>query len=361
MNKTATLISLIIIQILLFGCLDGPRVILAPDYEVEEYVQATVSNYTPAPSDLRPTPTLPPFSIANDSYTLSSQAMSFLPPTIWKIDKENVNYVKFKSRDQRAWFEAGYESTGYDLEPEAFKNYTDNALASLYGRSEDFEIVEDMEIGVRRVITSRFMNNGLTWYAFDAYIQRNFVIYFFSFHTLESEWDYYQHGFMEIYESLETKTGYVDNDQLYEFTSIYIDPGNVFRVRKPIGWGVSGVEEIDDKTQIESIQSPDGLASMRTIIYSSESELTPDNIGQTAIGLLREIIAEDMVFTGDQVLPDGRIRLNWVSAATNTSGFSFFWLNEFDLYLLSFIHDIEKEGICQQANYQIGDSFFFIE
>jgi hypothetical protein len=279
---------------------------------------------------------------------------------IWEIDTENPHYVKYVSWDQRAFFEAGYESTGYDLAPESFVNYVDNAINALYGKAEQFEVLEDIVDSNRRIITSEFFNNGLVWKTRDVFIQRNFVVYFFSFHTLEADWDHYLPGFIEIYESLEPTTSLVTSNELYEFTTVYTDPGDIFHVRKPIGWSASEVTTINDETQIATLAAPDGLASFEIFIHSSQESLTPENIGQTAIGILREFVAKDMSFTDNQLLPDGRIRLDWVSSETDSSGFAFFWLEEFELYVICFSQDDIREGIYRQANYQIGDSLRFL-
>ena len=361
MPKKILTTLLMLTMVFAAGCEEGPRVILAPEYEMDAYAPTAVSDYTPAPSDPKPTPTMPPFSISSTIYTLPSSAMSFRPPLIWEKETENANYVKFISRDKRAFFEAGYESTGYDLDQEAFDRYVDNAISALYAQSEQFTVTEDTREDGRRVVTSQFLNNGLVWKTRDVFIQKNFVVYFFSFHTLQADWEYYLPGFEQIYASLESNTRFVTTDDLYEFTTIYVDPGNAFRVRKPIGWSASGVVTISEETESEILEAPDGLASFRVLIHKPSEPLTPENVGQTATVLLRENIAEDMAFTYDQILPDGRIRLDWTSSSISSRGFSFFWLEKFDLYVISFWQDNSKEGIYQQANYQIGDSFKFLD
>ncbi len=342
------------------GCEDGGRVILDPNYEIDDFAPTRDTVYTPAPSEPEPTPTRPPFLISGTRYSLPSGAMSFTPPVIWEIDTEIDNYSKFISRDKHAFFEAGYESTGYDLPKEAFDFYVDNAIAALYGKSDQFEVLDDTTDDGSRTITAQFLNNGLLWKTRDVFVQRNYAVYFFSFHALSTDWDYYLPGFVEIYESLETITKFVTDDFLYEFTTIHADPGKVFRVRKPIGWGVSDIEKIDSETEIEILRSPDGLANLQIIIHKPQEPLTPDNLGQTAAKLLRENIAEDLEFTAFLLLPDGRIRQDWVSSENGSSGFSFFWLQNFDLYVICFSQDNQKEGIYTQANYQIGDSFKFL-
>lgn len=103
MQRKILITLLMLTMVFTAGCEEGPRVILAPDYEMDEYAPTAVSDYTPAPSDPKPTPTMPPFSISSTIYTLPSSAMSFQPPLIWEKNTENANYVKFISRDKRAY------------------------------------------------------------------------------------------------------------------------------------------------------------------------------------------------------------------------------------------------------------------
>ncbi|MDO9546802.1 MAG: hypothetical protein Q7J07_08665 [Pelolinea sp.] len=341
---------------------DTPRVIMAPGYEptATDFPKLFVDIGTPIPTSIPPTPTIPPLLTDNVVYTLPSQALYFYPLVGWLKQNENPSYVKFDSPDKAAWFEATLETTGYTLEDHVFSTYTENLITALYSGLEEFEIVEKTTGGVRAEFTSRFVQNGKTWYALDTFIQRNEVVYTLSFHALESVWDVYLPSFRSVYESAETQTGYVSSDLIYQFMRSYSDPKNVFNVSIPMGWQVAEAEEIADKMIVESVFSPDNQAEVQTAIFASEKVLTPDDIGQTAIGLMKELVATDIRITQSDVLQDGRIRLDWVSNSTGKSGFTFFWLNGTDLYLLTFMQDNQHSEIYQRMLYAIGDTFQFV-
>ncbi len=182
-------------------------------------------------------------------------------------------------------------------------------------------------------------------------------MYLLSFHGLETVWESYLPGFQTVYESIEMRTGYVSDDLLYVFMKSYIDPGNVFNVSISLGWRVSDVEDFKDTVRVEPVRSLDQQAEMQIAIYAAEEVLTPQNIGQTAIGLLKDLIANDLRINANEVLRNWRIRLDWTSNSTGQTGFPFFWLNGTDLYLLTFMQDNQHPEVYQRMLYEIGDSF----
>ncbi len=101
----------------LTACASEPRVKMAPGYEDTPTpigAQANVMG-TPEPTEIPPTPTPEPLQLDNNLYTLSSKAMSFKPPVGWTAASESSNYVRFEAPDKRAWMEAAFESSGYEL------------------------------------------------------------------------------------------------------------------------------------------------------------------------------------------------------------------------------------------------------
>ena len=353
------IITLILFSFLAVSCVEGSRVLLAPDYEnADPAIGIPTRGYTPEASTPEPTATLPVLRVDNEPYMLESNALIFQPPANWLLVKSLDYYVKFTDRDNIAWFEAAYETTGYELESEQFVQYCDNVIHSLYSRNPDFEILEETLDGVRRTVISSYSIAGVEWKSMDAFIQREEVVYMLSFHTPAFMWESMVPGFVGVYESVVTQRGYVGEENLYAFVGPYVSPANIFSFqRKPLSWQVTSEESGDDRTTIENIKPPDGHAVVQTVIYLPDVELSPANIGQTAIGKLRELHNEDLKIVDDYVLMDGRVRLDWVSADSNQAGFSFFWLNEYDLILLTFKYDGDYEHIYQQVLFRIGDSF----
>ena len=98
MKRTLTIIETVLAALIIAGCADGgPRVMLDPDYEMDDFVPTQESHYTPEPTKPKPTPTQPPFMISKDAFTFPTSAMAFYPPVFWNLDKQTANYVKYIS------------------------------------------------------------------------------------------------------------------------------------------------------------------------------------------------------------------------------------------------------------------------
>lgn len=134
---------------------------------------------------------------------------------------------------------------------------------SLYTGVVDFEIIEQTAEVSNVISTSSFIQNGETWFVLDTFIQRDEVVYILSFHTPEIVWEAYLPGFLNVYESAETRTDNIFDDLLYQFKKPYADPENVFSVNIPLGWKVSEVEDFKDNVRVESVRSPDGKLRCR--------------------------------------------------------------------------------------------------
>ena len=346
----------------LTACKRGPRVIMAPGYEQNPAFGSSDGGETVAviPTEDPAEDEVEAEIIPENVYLLSSRLLSFVPIQGWINENDKPNYVKFREETGEAWFEVAIETTGYTLDEGGFDNYASNLHYSLYAEADEFIIDESISDEGERRFLATFILNGVQWKTLDIIIQRNEIIYLLSFHAPAELWDDYSPQFIDVYESLTLYTGYGSSgDYLYAFSKTYRDPGEVFAVRRPMGWAVTGVEIIGGRTRRQAIVSPDGKSQMLLMIYDAEVELTSYNIGQTAIGLLRELIIDDLTIESDGILDDGRIRLDWISPSTNATGFSFFWLNNPDLYLLTFMHDNHYPGVNQEINYRIGDSFRF--
>ena len=363
MKKILVLLSIgMMLVVGLSACKMGTRVIMAPGYEQNpafgssDEGEAVEIVPTEESAEAEPDAEV----IPENAYLLSSRLLSFVPVQDWINENDRPNYVKFSEEGGEGWFEVAIETTGYTLDETGFDNYASNLHYSLYAETDEFIIEESIkEEGEQRFLATFFLNE-VQWKTLDIIIQRNEIIYLLSFHAPAELWEEYYPQFIDVSESLTLYTGYGSSgDYLYAFSKTYRDPGEAFLVRRPMGWSVTGVEIIGGRTRRQAIVSPDGKSQMLLMIYDAEVELTSYNIGQTAIGLLRELIIDDLAIESDGILDDGRIRLDWISPSTNATGFSFFWLNNPDLYLLTFMHDNHYPGVNQEINYRIGDSFRF--
>ena len=348
---------------MLAACESGPRVQMAPGYEATATPIRSSANVmgTPAPTSIPPTPTIPSLIQDKKLYSLPSLAFSFYPPKSWTLINEDESYAKFTSPDQTAWMEAAVESSGYELSAEDFQTYVDNMLTSLYSGAKEYKLLRREDSGGKTLVSSVFMKGEQKWYSMDAFYQRGQALYALSFQAYETVWNIYKTTFQEIAENVTTQSGYLRKEHTYQFHRTIQSPSGVYKITIPLGWSPTKDEEGLEGGVIETIASPDNEAGAEMITINAQELLAKTDIGQISIGLIKERFGADLGFLNDEVLEDGRIRTDWKNEKTKISGFSFFWLNGYELNILTFRFTDEHPGIYQDVLKGISNSFAFIK
>jgi hypothetical protein len=211
---------------------------MAPGYEATSTpvsAQADVMG-TPKPTKVPPTPTPEPLTLDNNRYSLPSKALVFQIPLGWTLTYESGNKVRFDAPDKFAWMEAVVESSGYALPAENFQIYTENMRQALYANADSQNLLERQSEESRAVYVTSFSKEGVFWYAYDVFIQKEKAIYSCSFQTVQRLWDAYLPGFGSVVASAETNTGYVSADMIYSFMRSYASPNSQFTLTIPMSW-----------------------------------------------------------------------------------------------------------------------------
>ena len=352
-------LKFLFLSLLLASCESGPRVQMAPGYETTPTRQEVQANLmgTPEPTPIPPTPTPKPLVLDDTFYSLPSNAFRLQTPQGWLLISEDTDYVRFESSNQKAWFEAAVESSGYPLPQEDLETYMENMLVSLYRGVGSFELLEKQVDEGQATYISTFQKDDLTWIAQDVFIQREHAIYALSFQALDMVWEAYQPGFQAVVDSLETKTGYVTDEMIYTFRHSYKAPNNQFGLEIPLGWTSATGQDTVEGAVFDEISAPDGQASVEIVAYDGEEDLKTLDIGQVAIGIIKDLDGRDLRSRDASPLNDGRIRLDWQIDSKDMSGFSFFWQDNNIVYILTFKYYNQSSGVYQNVLYTIGDSF----
>jgi hypothetical protein len=359
-NNFALVLIGLFIGIGAVACSGGPRVKMAPGYATTPTRQDMEVNLmgTPEATAILPTPTPEPLQLDDTLYDLPSKALSLNIPQGWKKADENATYVRFEALDRKAWLEAAVESTGYQLSQEDFETYVTSMMTSLYSGVEEYESL-DSDVDEGQVIyTSTIRKDGVQWFTYDVFIQRSYAIYSLSFQAYELVWQAYAPGFEAVVDSLEPRTGYVTDEMIYRFVRPYVSPNSQFILGEvPMGWTFGiGQEDLIAGAVVDIIDSPDGQATVEIISYPDESG---QDIGITAIGMMKELDGQNIRIRANEVLRDGRVRSDWQNDSDGTRGFSFFWQDNSVVYVLTFKYRDEDTGAYQQVSYNIGDTFSF--
>jgi hypothetical protein len=348
--------------LLLAGCSGGPRVKMAPGYEKTPTRAQAQSNVmgTPEATAIPPTPTPEPLALDDTPYTLPSQALSISVPLGWKMSAEADDYVRFEAPDQSAWMEAALESSGYQLEQAEFENYMTAMINALYDGADSYQLLDKQIAEGQAVYISSYQKSGFTWFVQDVFVQRSEAIYAFSFQALSKVWDAYQPGFQTITESLETRTGYVKEDMIYRFMRAYLAPNSQFSLTVPMGWTFALGQEGPQGAILDTMVSPDGEAAVEVMVYDAAEALLNTDIGQISIPLMKAQDGEDMRIRANDVLNDGRIRVDWQIDKESLHAFSFFWQDNTTVYILTLKYTDEHSGTYEETLRKVGDSFAFV-
>ena len=360
-RRTGSIPLAVLVCLILASCAGGPRVKMAPGYEKTSTRVGAQSNLmgTPEATAIPPTPTPEPLALDNNPYTLPSQALSISVPLGWKMSAEADNYVRFESPDQIAWLEAALESSGYNLEQAGFESYMTAMMTSLYDGTDSYQLLDKQIVEGQAVYISTYQKSGFTWFAQDVFVQRSQAIYALSFQALGNVWDAYQPGFQAVIESLETRTGYVSTDMVYRFMRAYQSPNAQFSLTIPMGWTSTIGQEGPQGSVLDTVVSPDGQAAVEVLAYEAADELESTDIGQISTPLMKALDGEDMRIRANEVLPDARIRVDWQVDKEALRGFSFFWLDDTTVYILTFKYKDENSGTYEDTVRRVGDSFTF--
>ena len=104
------------------------------------------------------------------------------------------------------------------------------------------------------------------------------------------------------------------------------------------------------------ISSPDGEANIDVIALNATQRLVDTDIGQVSIGILKDRIDKNIRIMGEDVMNDGRIRIDWRVESTGEAGYSFFWVNGNVMYILTYRYTSDHEALNRSLLVNIGDS-----
>ncbi|MDK2980249.1 MAG: hypothetical protein PWQ55_596 [Chloroflexota bacterium] len=352
-----------LVGLALAGCAGGPRVKMAPGYEktpTRVDAQANVLG-TPDATAVPPTPTPQPLALDDAPYTLPSQALSIAVPLGWKLASEADNYAHFEAPDQMAWLEAAVESSGYELPQADLEQYLAAMMDALYRGVDSYQLLDQQITEGQAEYTSSYQKNGFTWFTRDVFVQRGAAIYALSFQGLARVWDAYLPGFQAVSDSLETRTGYIDEDMIYRFMSNYVSPNVQFSLSVPMGWTLTRGAEGPQGATLDEVLSPDGQAAVEVLVYEAGQDLLNTDIGQVSIPLMKALDGEDLRIRANDVLLDGRIRVDWQIDNQDVYAFTFFWQKDTTVYILTFKYADEHSAAYQETLRRVGDSFAFVD
>ncbi|MFN2224439.1 MAG: hypothetical protein ACK2UH_17920 [Candidatus Promineifilaceae bacterium] len=277
------------------------------------------------------------------------------PPVGW-IMEEGDGGATFTAPDETGYIEVEVNNTGATLDGESFTRFVDAREINYFGQYDGYEIVDyqiDPEFGRARVAKTLVMD-GFPQDVFTYYDQYGPAIFVYDFWADSDVAEAYTPAFEEFFNTSPVySTAVEESAEVYYWIYTFYGPDDLFSIEVPIPWTYEFEEEED--VIIDTFSSPDEHAFIQNITYDDGTEISKSDAGAFALGLLKEIYADDIQISNDQVQPDGSERLTWSSPSGEYSGISFLETRGTTFLLFSVLWDNAYEDYYYDTlNYTIG-------
>jgi hypothetical protein len=113
---------------------------------------------------------------------------------------------------------------------------------------------------------------------------------------------------------------------------------------------------------LDTAIATDGQAGVEIVAYDGTQDLKTLDVVQIATPILKELEDKNLRTRSNDVLNDGRIRLNWQIDAKAVQGYSFIWKDANNIiYIMTLRYANKYAGTYKEVIDNIGDSFNFVK
>jgi len=296
------------------------------------------------------------FALSPDAYVHATESFGLNPPLGWTLE-EGTASAMWTDPVTGSSLKVFVNTTGYQLEPDAFDNFITANEENYFGTYANYQILDrQIDNFGAKVVTQSLEDNGAPYQVTSIYYSEKDVIYEVDFWATADAGDGYAPAFNQIWQDMGVDVEkasssiepYVD---VYNFT----DPAGLYSFDVPYLWR----HELYTETYavIDTFWSPDRLAYVENISYDDGTVISKSLSGAFALQLLHEFYAEDVKITEDKVQPDGSERLTWHSPSGGQSGLSFFETRGTTFLMLTLSSDDSLSSIYTPIFNNVLDSY----
>lgn len=276
------------------------------------------------------------------------------PPAGW-IMEEGDGGATFTAADDSGFLEVEVNNTGITLDGESFDRFVEARENNYFGQYDGFEIINyevDPDLAVARVIKEVVVGD-IPQMVFTFYDQYGPVIYAYDFWADSDVADAYAPAFEEIISTATVDFAAVEETaDVYYWIYPFYGPDDHFSIEVPVPWRY--VHEEEENVIVDTFYSPDEHGIIQNITYDDGTEISRSEAGAFGLNLLKEVYADDIQISDDQVQPDGSERLTWSSPSGAYSGISFLETRGTTFLLFSVLWDDPFEDVYYDTlNYTI--------
>jgi len=348
--KTCLCLLIVIVFLLLSSCINE-RVTQTPDIVQPTTTPTQIQNIFP--DFLNPTDQI--FSTDEPELKIVFEPVIFTHPDNlfsleisedWQIEARRYG-AKITDPNNDLAITVTIVNTGYTLNEESFKNFSniqeENASADFteFVQIENHEINKENSILITKLVEleddeKKFASN---------YQQHDSLILQIDFLTDPDIFNANLETFIEIIQSANVNLDHARDLNLYSFDDTNRLSSGKFSILVPPFWRIDKIE--DDYSTLHTFISPDSQAVIQMIVYDDGNPMSNTIAAGFALKLLRDNYAKDIFVLKDEILPDGREKLEWRSDIANYQGETAFTSCGSALFMITVMTDEDFAPIYQ--------------
>ena len=349
--KTCLCLLIVVVFISLSSCING-RETQIPDSP--KPTTTPTQEQIIFPEFLNPTDQI--FSTDESELKIAFEAVSFTHPDNlfsleisenWQIEVSRYG-AKITDPQNQLAITVTLVNTGYPLNEESFKNFIDiqeeNASADFteFVQIENHEIAKEKSILITKLVSledneKKFASN---------YQQHDNLILKIDFLSDPDIFNANSSTFIEIINSANVNLERARELDLYSFDDADRLSNGYFSILVPPFWRSDKIE--DEYSTLYTFLSPDNQAVIQMIVYDDGNHMSNTIAAGFALKLLRDNYAKDIFVLKDEILPDGREKLQWRSETANYHGETAFTSCGSALFMMTVMSDEDFTPIYQE-------------
>lgn len=334
-------------------------------------VQATTPNEAPntmipqlqAPDVFFATSTVEPTQPANfetKPYSHPQGLFSLEVPDDWSVTHDQ-NTVFFEGAGGNLSAYVEVVNTGYPLDTHSMANFIEVREKGMAAEYQNYFEVDRRNIPETEAIlvSKQILDQTNREMMVTLYQQDGPAILVLDFLADQDSFEHYQNILDTLIYSAQVSSEAVSRLSVDSFNQAKPYSNGFINILVPPYWKIRQVR--GENTVIDTITSPDDQAVIQMIAYDDGMKMSKNIAGDLALTLLRENYTSGITVLADEVLANGREKLNWRATNNNYQGTVTFETRESALYMVTIIWGNDPKGYYQDILQEIVNSYTVVD
>jgi len=265
-----------------------------------------------------------PIVLAGQDAVHPQSYYSLRPPSGWTATFSD-SAATFRDPQASGRIELDVVNTGYTLDAAAFEKLARVWDNNRFAASPGYGVISSQALPDQGIVRlrKRLQVDGFPWVVESVYRQAGSAVIALDAWTSVPDQTVYAPGFQNVEESLE-----VDSTAVEQTLAPYAQrveascPNEACTFQAPLTWERRTFQGL--YTLITSFTSPDEQAYIHAAYYDDQKWMSRSLAGSLALFVMHNYIAADVRVSKDDVIDDGRERLDWYSTRGSFHGVTTF-------------------------------------